>query len=105
MAEVDSDGDGLSNYAEFISGFDPTNAASVFKVESFSLPEPSNAFVVVSWTPVEGRIYNIEWSDHLQVVPFSSISGDLPYPANSYTDSVERTGPQQFYLIDVRLEP
>ena len=51
-----------------------------------------------------GRVYGVNWSDQLNNT-FTNISGDLPYPAGSYTDTVERAGPQQFYRIEVRAGP
>ena len=100
---MDSDGDGADNLTEYISGFDPTDSNSVFRITSFTAPPAGNSPFIVTWNAVEGRVYNVDWTGSL-VVPFTDISGDLPYPASTYTDTDERTGQQQFYRVDVRLQ-
>ena len=98
---LDSDGDGADNLTEFISGYDPTNAASYLSI--FLQPVSSN--FSFSWGhSVSGRIYRVLWSDDLIYTPFSEISPDLPFPASSFTDKVERTSSENFYQIEVRLD-
>ena len=106
VASADPDGDGSDNLEEYISGYDPTNPNSVFEIVSFSAPASESAPFIVTWSPVEGRIYNVLWTDNLLYTPFTNnnLSGDLPYPANSYTDTSERTAIQNFYRVDVRLD-
>ena len=103
-ATLDSDGDGADNLAEYISGYNPTDSNSVFAVTGFKAPPTGGVPFILSWNPVEGRIYNIGWSDSLIYSPFSDISGDLPYSVNVYTDMVERAGQQNFYHVNVRLD-
>jgi len=106
VATTDSDGDGSDNLAEYVSGHNPTNAQSVFAIIDFSIPATGDAPHILTWDSVEGRVYNLFWSDNLTFNPFANhnISGDLPYPVGSYTDAVPRTAPQNFYRIDVRLD-
>lgn len=105
VATADTDGDGADNLTEYISGHNPTNSASVFEVTTFTPPTTNSAPVVITWNSVTGRIYNVGWSDNLIAPAFTSnYSVDLPYPANSYTDTVERIGTRHFYRIDVRLD-
>ncbi len=103
VASADQDGDGSDNYSEYISGHNPTDPNSVFAVTSFTAPESGNTPFIITWDPVAGRIYNVSWSHGLIITPFTDISGDLPHPANSYTDAVERIDFQNFYRVDVRL--
>ncbi len=103
VATADFDHDGFDNLAEEISGHDPLDPASYFRLDSLTQSGDSNA-PVIGWAPVLGRVYGVLWSDNL-TNGFTNISGDLPYPAGSYTDTVERTGPQQFYRIEVRNGP
>ena len=72
-----------------------------------SVPPPgSGSPFVLSWDPVEGRVYRVSYTDAVSYyAPFTDISGDLPYPAGSYTDAVERVGPHRFYKLEVRLGP
>ena len=46
---TDSDGDGMSDYAEFIAGTNPTNAAS--KLVFLGATLQSNQFVQLEWAP------------------------------------------------------
>lgn len=105
VATLDSDGDGQNNLAEYIAGFDPTNTASVFKVMDFSAPTSNGVPVVVTWTSVAGRVYGVAWSDDLSGSAFSNLVDGLVHPQNSYTDTVERAGQQNFYRVDVQLAP
>ena len=104
VASADADHDGVDNWGEYVSGCDPTNPLSYFSVTSFNTPSTGSISFVVTWNSVSGRVYGVDWSENLSQ-SFTNISGDLPYPANSYTDNVDRAGSQQFYRIDVRLAP
>ncbi len=104
LASADDDGDGADNLTEYISGYDPTDPNSVFEITSFVAPPAGSSPFIITWNPVEGRIYNIGWSSGLLFPPFSDISGDLPFSVNSYTDTVDRTSLQNFYYVEVRLD-
>jgi hypothetical protein len=101
IANIDTDGDGAGNLEEYISGHNPTNPASVFAISSVTGSVP----FIVTWNSIEGRLYNVEWSTNLVDGVFTNISGDLPYPAGSYTDSVERLPPANFYRVEVQRVP
>ncbi len=103
LATADPDGDGADNLTEYISGYDPTNPASVFQIVEFEAPTIGNAPFILTWNSVEGRTYDVLWSDDLVYSSFKPLGENLPYTQSSYTDTVERTGPQNFYRVDVRL--
>ncbi|MDZ8118369.1 S8 family serine peptidase [Pontiella agarivorans] len=106
LASLDSDGDGADNLTEYISGFDPTDPASVFAITTQEAGPDGGAPFVITWNAVEGRVYNVKLSNNLLYDPFAgneSLSGDLPYPADSFTDLVERVTSPVFYQVDVRL--
>lgn len=105
VATADADGDGEDNGSEYISGHDPNDASSFFQINSWQAVPSSGQPFIVNWEPRYGRIYNVQWSSNLLSNPFSDISGNLAYPANSFTDTVMRAGSQQFYRIDVQLAP
>jgi hypothetical protein len=104
VASADSDGDGENNLSEYISGHIPTNPLSFFSITNFVATSTNGQPFIISWESMPDRIYGVDWSDRLTNA-FINISGDLPYPAGSFTDTVERAGPQHFYRIDVRLSP
>jgi len=59
---TDTDGDGMSDYAEFIAGTNPTNAASNLRIiRSFV----SNGVMTAQWSAVPGRIYQVQTSTNL----------------------------------------
>jgi len=57
---TDSDGDGMSDYSEFIAGTNPTNAASKFIFLSAAVQ--TNHFVQLKWAVIPGRLYELEGS-------------------------------------------
>lgn len=95
-AGVDSDGDGQSNLDEYITGMNPTNAASRFSVQS---PSPN----LLQWESVSGRVYSVYWSTNL-LDGFQPLETNLPWTASSFTDTVHGAESRGFYKIDVRLE-
>jgi T5SS/PEP-CTERM-associated repeat protein len=58
---ADDDGDGSSNYDEFLAGTDPKNSASALRA-SISY---SNEAATVTFSCQEGKHYNISWSSDL----------------------------------------
>jgi hypothetical protein len=100
-AEDDFDEDGFSNIEEFIAGINPTNSGSVFAVED---PAPLPAGFVINWNAVDGREYAVYWTKELEDGFISLTPGYLPYPVNSYTDTVHSVDGCGFYYIDVRLQ-
>ena len=63
---TDSDGDGMSDYAEFIAGTNPTNAAS--KLIFLSATLQSNKLFQLQWAAIPGRLYQVEASPSLSVL-------------------------------------
>ncbi len=105
LANGDLDGDGMDNASEYIAGTQPNQTGSLFSVTAYEVSATgSNAPFIVTWDPVAGRVYNVGWSSDLLYAGFTNISGDLPYPAGSYTDAVERAGGGNYYQVDVRLD-
>lgn len=94
QAKLDWDGDGFSNYKEFISGTDPTDGSSHFKAHA-----TSNAHL--SWPTKEGRVYSVYWTDDLGT-PFQLIATSLT--SGTYTDADHILSDDNFYYITVELE-
>jgi subtilisin family serine protease len=96
---TDSDGDGMPDYAEFIAGTDPTNAASVFKFLSTTLQ--TNGIVKFQWSAIPGRIYQVEGSANL--VTWTPLTDWLQASGSpmSYAGTNSNSG-SQFFRVQVR---
>jgi hypothetical protein len=102
---VDSDGDGMNNWQEYLAGTNPTNAASVFKITS-SQAISSTQFVV-RWSSASNRLYDVTRATNLSTgagafVPVQGATNltGAP-PQNSWTDSVNRASVPAFYRVNV----
>jgi hypothetical protein len=97
---ADSDGDHMSNYAEWKAGTIPTNAASVLALYS---PATTNTVgITVTWQSVSGVTYYLRSSTNLPA--FTSIQSNIVGQAGStsYTDTTAtNTGPY-FYRVGVQ---
>lgn len=98
----DLDGDGFTNMEEFLSGFNPTNASSLFVVESIQQINDPDKEVVVTWESKEGRVYTVSQSTNLLSDEFKVVQDDIEYPQNSATVDVS-TVESSYLRVDVRL--
>jgi GH25 family lysozyme M1 (1,4-beta-N-acetylmuramidase) len=64
--QLDFDGDGASNLAEYFAGTNPTNAASAFR---FTGALWSNDSIRLDWTTVGGRSYAVQFAANLTGSP------------------------------------
>ena len=97
---ADSDGDGFDNLAEFISGTIPVDMTSFFKIEGTGV---SAEKFVLNWNSASGRVYDVYWNESLTNT-FQSVTNDLPFTQNSYTNTEHATDPKGFYQITVEME-
>jgi predicted outer membrane repeat protein len=99
---IDSDGDGMNNWQEWIAGTNPTNAASVLQMTSVS---NSVSGVTVTWQSVSGINYFIQRSTNLSVLPaFAMLQTNLvgQVSLTSYTDTTATNGGAFFYRVGVQ---
>jgi hypothetical protein len=66
-ASLDKDGDGQSNWHEFIAGTTANDAASVFQIVSLT-PNPDQS-LTITWNCVTGRKYTVYFRDSLTSPP------------------------------------
>ncbi len=55
--DADPDGDGMTNFEEYLAGTDPLNANSVLRVSRL---EPTDGGLRLTWQSVEGRLYVVQ---------------------------------------------
>ncbi len=73
-ANVDADGDGQNNLAEFLAGSDPTNSASALRITSIT---KQGADILITWTMGAGK------TNALQVTAGDPFGG---YATNGFVD-------------------
>jgi Bacterial TSP3 repeat/WD40-like Beta Propeller Repeat len=81
-ATCDPDGDGMSNLQEYLAGTDPTNPASVFRLQISAQGSTNN--LVITWPAVAGRNYQLQYKTNLTDVVWQTPSatrvvGDTGY--------------------------
>jgi subtilisin family serine protease len=96
---TDTDGDGMTDYAEFIAGTNPTNAASRFYFTGEILP--GDNLVQMQWTVVTNRLYQVNVSTNLSswgpVTAWLQASNN---PTMNYTVTNSGSG-SHFYRVQV----
>lgn len=98
VASGHGDGDGMDNLSEYIAGYDPTNSESFFVATT----GVDTAGFVISWNAVSNREYGV-WHGSNLTNSFTNLAGWIPFPQNSYTDTVNSTESSGFYRVDVHI--
>lgn len=98
---IDSDGDGMNNWQEWICGTDPTNPASVLKMLS---PAKATLGVDVTWLSVTNRAYFVQRSTNLALQPpfvtiFTNVAGQIS--TTTLTDTNATSAGPFFYRVGV----
>ena len=86
-AGLDSDGDTMSNRAEFLAGTDPANGASYLKIDSIS----ANAGARLAFGAISNRTYSVQYSD----VPGSALwfkLADVPARSTNRIETISDSG-------------
>ena len=101
LPDDNPDSDPQSNGDEFISGTDPTNAASYFYVTTDTTTDGNpSQHIIINWEAVTGRVYNVLWTPSM-MEPFQPLEIGIQYPQNSYTDTVHTVELTGFYRVVV----
>ena len=99
----DFDGDGMSNGDERIAGTDATNCNSKFAVVGMEPSATGSTELIVRFTAVAGRSYQLEYKDSLGEPAWSPAEGEPQTPAQSGTaefrDSPSAT--RRFYRVAI----
>ncbi len=98
---ADADGDGRTNYQEYVAGTDPQNPASAFRATSI-VPAGANS-VAITWRSIAGKSYFIDRSFDFQTWTTIAPVVLATNPQTTFTDSAFPSGqPKVFYRISVR---
>ena len=98
---LDSDGDGMPDWAELIAGTDPHDPNSVLKLSTGVIPSPQGG-LIIQWPSIPGRVYAVYSSTNL-AAGFSPRSINIIATATTTTyrdSSATGLGPF-FYRIQV----
>jgi subtilisin-like proprotein convertase family protein len=101
--EGDDDGDGNSNYFEFVAGLVPTNAGSVFKTSVSSVPGQPNQRAIVFSPIISGRTYTVKSSESLQPATWIPLSGSISSDNGNERTVIDTaaTEAKKFYVIEI----
>jgi hypothetical protein len=101
--EGDDDGDGNSNYFEFVAGLVPTNAGSVFKTSVSSVPGQPNQRAIVFSPIITGRTYTVKSSESLQSTTWIPLSGSISSDNGNERTVIDTTATEarKFYVIEI----
>jgi len=101
---ADADNDNQNNWQEWVAGTNPTNAASVLRLET-PLVKPPPATVTLIWSSVTNRVYFIQRADTLAPLPsFYQIQTGIPGlpDTTSFTDTNPPTAGPAYYRVGVQ---
>ncbi|MBT3295999.1 MAG: hypothetical protein HN383_12065 [Verrucomicrobia bacterium] len=99
----DADEDGMSNYAEWRAGTDPTNELSRFFINAQSRHQhPVDRGVAVQWDSIRYRQYAV-WKSTNLLQGFTREAGNIfcTPPQNEYVDGAATNGGPFFYRVTV----
>ena len=98
----DADGDGMNNWQEWVAGTNPTNAASVLKL---NLPVLVGTNLIITWQSVTNRTYYIQHGTNFRTsTGFTAIQSNLIGQPNTTTFTVTNKTKSAlgFYRIGVQ---
>jgi hypothetical protein len=93
LASADSDGDGASNLAEFLAGTDPTDSASVLKVEI----SPREQGLYLQWRTTPGSYYQLQATSDFAA--WTNVGPARFAPSTSDSLPVEGPGQPKYYRV------
>jgi hypothetical protein len=94
-----SDADKFTDKQEYLTGTDPTNSLSYFRIIEM-IKSPAAGYRL-NWTATGGRSYRISWSDTLG--SWSVGQSVLVGPTNAWSDTSEPRPAIRFYRVGVEL--
>ena len=102
LRDGDSDGDGMSDWNEYLAGTSPSNPASVFTIKG-AVQIIGTGFVI-QWNSSSNQIYTLERATNLSwdgFLPLVNCITATP-PDNVHTDNVQNATPGYFYRLKTK---
>ncbi|MEI6787462.1 MAG: M12 family metallo-peptidase [bacterium] len=102
LRDGDSDGDGMSDWNEYLAGTSPSNPASVFAIKG-TVQIVGTGFVI-QWNSSSNQIYTLERATNLSQDGFFPLVNCITAtpPDNVHTDNVQNATPGYFYRLKTR---
>jgi len=70
-ANADPDGDGMSNYQEYVAGTNPTNSYDSLRITAITRGVYGPTYTTLLWTSEPTRFYAVQQADALSGLPFA----------------------------------
>ena len=101
LGGADADGDGASDWAEWMAGTAATNPASRLMLVTLPAATPAAAKMILSWASADGRRYRIQASTNVSPSAFVDVVTNVPAtpPLNVRTVDVQQA--RTFFRIQV----
>jgi hypothetical protein len=98
---LDTDGDGIADDDEVISGTDPNNSRSVLKISSVG--PATDGSIELTWPSVAGKSYRVSFAESLEDGYWIDASGDIVADdvTTRWTDSGNGSRAMRFYSVTV----
>ena len=99
----DSDGDGMSNWKEYVAGTDPTNSASYLKVDWQGLPGSA----AVMFGEISNRTYTVQYKETLASPLWLKLQDVVSQPIHR-TEQIRDTNASptgRFYRLITPVQP
>jgi Tol biopolymer transport system component len=101
-ANDDADGDGMTNYEEFLAGTDPSDADSALTIQ-ITTTAVSQTQVVLSWPAQAGKNYRVQFRDDVAAGDWQNLTTPVQVVGGQGWVTVTRTNDARVFRV--RLEP
>lgn len=98
---ADADGDGATDWAEWVAGTAATNPASRLALTQLRTAAPAATQVILSWASVDGRSYGIQTSTNAGPLAFADAVTHIPATPPLNVCTVEVRNARTFFRVQV----